>query len=115
MRRRYSSPRGRVCTGFGWNGPGTPQPRERSVADREEPRPDDGTPRRPGPGGAGGAPGAGAGAGPYSGWNRYATCFTGSTLMVFAPRIVATVATTVYLSGASSCTTVTLLSRPAGM
>src|SRR5256885_8189459 len=66
------------------------------------------------PGGARGAPGAGAGAGPYSGWNRYATCFTGSTLMVFAPRIVATVATTVYLSGASSCTTVTLLSRPAG-
>src|SRR2546428_13059048 len=64
------------------------------------------------PGAGGGEPG---GTGPYSGWNRYATCFTGSTLMVFAPRIVATVATTVYLSGASSCTTVTLLSRPAGM
>src|SRR3989442_13428638 len=67
------------------------------------------------PGCGGGAPGAGAGAGPYSGWNRYATCFTGSTLIVLAPRIVATVVTTVYLSGASSCTTVTLLSRPAGM
>jgi len=35
--------------------------------------------------------------------------------MVFAPRMVATVATTLYLSGVSSCTTVTLLSRPAGM
>src|SRR2546429_7396467 len=27
MRRRYSSPRGRVCTGFGWSGSGTPQAR----------------------------------------------------------------------------------------
>src|SRR5207302_9112919 len=34
-------------------------------------------PRGPRPPGAGGAdPDAGAGAGPYSGWNRYATCFT---------------------------------------
>src|SRR2546425_7992556 len=69
------------------------------------------------PGCGGGAPGAGAeaGAGPYSGWNRQATWFSGSTLMVLAPRMVATVATTLYLSGVSSCTTVTLLSRPAGM
>ena len=49
--------------------------------------------RRPGCGG--GAPGAGAGAGPYSGENRYATWLTGSTAIVFAPRIVGTVATTV--------------------
>src|SRR2546427_799046 len=64
------------------------------------------------PSAGGGEPG---GTGPYSGWNRYATCFTGATAMVLAPRIVATVATTVYLSGASSRTTLTLLSRPAGM
>src|SRR5207247_6530013 len=29
MRRRYSSPPGRVCIGFGWNGPGTPRARRR--------------------------------------------------------------------------------------
>ena len=34
-------------------------------------------------------------------------CFTSSTAIVFAPLNVATVATVVYLSGASSCTTVT--------
>src|SRR5207247_8183492 len=27
MRRRYSSPPGRVCIGFGWNGSGTPPAR----------------------------------------------------------------------------------------
>ncbi len=32
MRRRYSSPPGRVCTGFGWNGPGTPQARRTRAA-----------------------------------------------------------------------------------
>ena len=38
-----------------------------------------------------------------------------TTEMVLAPRIVGTVATTVYLSGESWRTTVTLPSRPAGM
>src|SRR6478735_445866 len=49
------------------------------------------------------AAGAGvpAGSGPYSGWNRYATCLMGSTAMVLAPFIVGTFATTVYLSGPS--------------
>src|SRR6059058_5767927 len=63
-----------------------------------------GPPRPPRPAGGGGVPGGGAGAGPYSGWKRYALCFTGSTAIVFALRaifIVGTVATTVYLSGES--------------
>lgn len=38
---------------------------------------------------------------PYSGWNRYALCAIESALIVLAPRIVATVATIVYLSGES--------------
>src|SRR2546427_11968970 len=71
-------------------------------------------PPRPPEGGAA-APGAGAGGGPYSGWKRYATCLTGSTLMVFAPRIVGTVDTTVDLSGESWCTTATLPGLPQGM
>ena len=49
----------------------------------------------------GGVPAGGAGAGPRSGWKRYALCVTGSTAIVFAPANVATVATTVYLSGES--------------
>src|SRR5215831_10306667 len=53
-------------------------------------------PRPPGPAG-GAAPAAGAGAGPRSGWNRYALCVFGSTVIVFAPGNVSTVATTVYL------------------
>src|SRR5712672_535894 len=72
-------------------------------------------PRPPLPAAGGGAPGAGAGAGPRSGWNRYALCVFGSTAIVFAPANVATVATTVYLSGESWCTTVTLPSPPFGM
>src|SRR5260370_1205477 len=72
-------------------------------------------PRPPGASGAAGAPAGGAGAGPRSGWKRYALCVTGSTAIVFAPANVATVATTVYLSGASWWTTVTLPSPPFGM
>src|SRR5262249_47777557 len=63
----------------------------------------------------GGEPGAGAGAGPNSGVNTYAVCVFGSTVIVRAPFIVVTVATVVYLSGESSCTTVTLPSPPLGM
>src|SRR5512140_1116345 len=63
----------------------------------------------------GGAPAAGAGAGPRSGWNRYTLCVVGSTQIVFAPATVGTVATTVYLSGESWWTTVTLPSPPFGM
>src|SRR5947199_9943695 len=69
-------------------------------------------PRPPRPGVGAGAP---AGGGPYSGVNTYATCRVSSTATVFAPTIVGTVATTVYLSGESSCTTVMFPSRPAGM
>src|SRR2546425_11149962 len=58
---------------------------------------------------------AGAGAGPRSGWKRYALCVAGSTVIVFAPANVGTVATTVYLSGESWWTTVTLPSPPFGM
>src|SRR5712692_8444698 len=72
-------------------------------------------PRPPGPAAGGGAPAGGAGAGPRSGWKRYALCVTGSTAIVFAPANVATVATTVYLSGESWRTTVTLPSPPFGM
>src|ERR1700716_3328142 len=74
-------------------------------------------PRPPPPGAAGGGapPAGGAGTGPRSGWKRYALCVTGSTAIVFAPANVATVATTVYLSGASWWTTVTLPSPPFGM
>src|SRR5450759_4809056 len=68
-------------------------------------------PRPPCPA-AGGAPAGGAGAGPRSGWKRYALCVTESTAIVFAP---ATVATSVYLSGESWWTTVTLPSLPFGM
>src|SRR5439155_16755110 len=71
---------------------------------------------RPRPPAAGGvAPAAGAGAGPRSGWNRYALCDVGSTAIVFAPANVGTVATTVYVSGESWWTTVTLPSPPFGM
>src|SRR5207237_10113324 len=71
---------------------------------------------RPPAGAAGGAaPGAGEGAGPRSGWKRYALCVFGSTVIVFAPMNVGTVATTVYLSGESWWTTVTLPSPPLGM
>src|SRR5205823_13588343 len=70
-------------------------------------------PRRPGAGV--GASGAGGGAGPRSGWKRYALWVTGSTAMVFAPANVGTVATTVYVSGESWWTTVTLPSPPFGM
>src|SRR3979409_2500619 len=72
-------------------------------------------PRPPGPDGGGGAPAAGPGTGPRSGWKRYTLCVTGSTAIVFAPANVATVATTVYLSGESWWTTVTLPSAPFGM
>src|SRR5258708_3955708 len=72
-------------------------------------------PRPPGAADGGGARAGGAGAGPRSGWKRYALCVTGSTAIVFAPANVATVATTVYLSGESWCTTVTLPSPPFGM
>ena len=58
---------------------------------------------------------AGAGAGPRSGWNRYTLCDCGSAAIVFAPANVSTVATTVYLSGESWWTTVTLPSPPFGM
>src|SRR5216684_5817174 len=67
------------------------------------------------PAAGGGAPAAAAGAGPRSGWNKYALCVFGSTQIVFAPANVATVATTVYLSGESWWTTVTLPSPPFGM
>jgi hypothetical protein len=71
---------------------------------------------RPRPPAAGGvAPAGGAGAGPRSGWKRYALCDAGSTAIVFAPANVSTVATTVYLSGESWWTTVTLPSPPFGM
>src|ERR1700733_12386834 len=70
---------------------------------------------RPAPAAGGGASAGGAGAGPRSGWNRYTLCVTGSTVIVFAPAKVATVATVVYLSGESWCTTVTLPSPPLGM
>src|SRR5258708_5457945 len=74
---------------------------------------------RPGPppaaGGGGAAPGAGGGTGPRSGWKRYTLCVAGSTVIVFAPAKVGTVATVVYLSGESWCTTVTLPSPPFGM
>src|SRR6266581_167671 len=50
---------------------------------------------------AGGAPAGGAGAGPRSGWKRYALCVFGSTVIVFAPGNVSTVATTVYWSAES--------------
>src|SRR5262249_11466586 len=63
----------------------------------------------------GGASGGGGGAGPRSGWKRYALCVAGSTQIVFAPANVGTVATTVYLSAESWCTTVTLPSPPFGM
>src|SRR6266702_5763495 len=61
------------------------------VTDREKPGRDHRAARPRLPGAGAGDPGGG---GPYSGWNRYATCFTGSTVMVLAPRIVATVAST---------------------
>src|SRR6266852_5188188 len=51
-------------------------------------------PRPPGAADGGGAPAAGAGAGPRSGWKRYALCVFGSTVIVFAPANVGTVATT---------------------
>src|SRR6188508_2874496 len=70
---------------------------------------------RPRPAAGGGASGAGAGAGPRCGWKTYALCVTGSTAIVFAPGVVATVATTVYLSGESWWTTVTFPSAPFGM
>src|SRR5580700_1525532 len=71
---------------------------------------------RPRPPVAGGvAPAGGAGAGPRSGWKRYTLCVAGSTAIVLAPANVATVATVVYLSGESWCTTVTLPSPPLGM
>src|SRR5204863_6912554 len=72
-------------------------------------------PRPRPPPGAGAAPAAGAGAGPRSGWKRYALWVVGSTAIVFAPAKVATVSTTVYLSGESWWTTVTLPSPPFGM
>src|SRR5437773_2206662 len=72
-------------------------------------------PRPPGPAPGVGAPAGGAGAGPRSGWKRYALCVTGSTVIVFAPANVSTVATTVYLSAESWWTTVTLPSPPFGM
>src|SRR5258706_9689989 len=59
--------------------------------------------------------GASAGGGPYSGWNRYATCFTRSTLMVLGPGIVLTGGATRYLSGEIPCTPRTLVSRSAGI
>src|SRR3974390_150293 len=62
-----------------------------------------------------GASAGGAGAGPRSGWNKYTLWDFGSTAMVFAPGNVVTVATSVYLSGESWCTTVTLPSPPFGM
>src|ERR1035437_614293 len=71
-------------------------------------------PRPPCPA-AGGAETGGAGAGPRSGWKRYTLCVTGSTAIVFAPANVATVATSVYLSGESWWTTVTLPSPPFGI
>src|SRR6202795_3517445 len=72
-------------------------------------------PRPPGPAAGGGASAGSGGAGPRSGWKRYALCVTGSTAIVFAPANVATVAVTVYLSGESWWTTVTLPSPPFGM
>src|SRR3954454_20913260 len=71
-------------------------------------------PRPPGAG-VGAAPGAGAGAagaGPRSGWNRYTLWLAGSPAIVFAPANVATVSTTVYLSGESWWTTVTFPCPP---
>jgi hypothetical protein len=70
---------------------------------------------RPRPAGGGGASGTGAGAGPRWGWKTYALWVTGSTAIVFAPGVVATVATTLYLSGESWWTTVTVPSPPFGM
>src|SRR5882724_11034612 len=52
---------------------------------------------RPPPAAGGGAPAGGGGAGPRSGWNRYTLCVFSSTVIVFAPANVGTVATTVYL------------------
>src|SRR5258706_8404025 len=72
-------------------------------------------PRPPGAAGGGAAPAGGAGTGPRSGWKRYTLCVTGSAAIVFAPANVATVPTTVYLSGESWWTTVTLPSPPFGM
>src|SRR6476620_5803155 len=72
-------------------------------------------PRPRAPAAGGGAPAAGGGAGPRSGWKRYTLCVVGSTVIVFAPANVGTVATTVYLSGESWWTTVTLPSPPFGM
>src|ERR1039458_7791324 len=72
-------------------------------------------PRPPGAAAGGGVPGSGAGAGPRSGWKRYTLCVLVSTQIVFAPANVATVSTTVYLSGESWCTTVTLPSPPFGI
>src|ERR1700676_3673995 len=72
-------------------------------------------PRPPWPAAGGGAPAGGAGAGPRSGWKRDAVCVTGSTAIVFAPATMGTVATTVYLSGESWWTTVTVPSPPFGM
>src|ERR1035438_6653186 len=72
-------------------------------------------PRPPGAAAGGGVPGTGAGAGPRSGWKRYTLCVLVSTQIVFAPANVATVSTTMYLSGESWCTTVTLPSPPFGM
>src|SRR5262249_49599277 len=67
------------------------------------------------PGAGGGASAGGGGAGPRSGWKRYALCVTGSTAIGLAPANVATVATTVYLSGEAWWTTVTLPWAPFGM
>src|SRR5690349_1032997 len=67
-------------------------------------------PRRPGCGG-----GAFAGGGPNSGVKTYATWVLALIVIVRAPCIVGTVARTAYLSGESSCTTVTLPPRPSGM
>src|SRR5207253_7949706 len=56
---------------------------------------------RPRPPFSAGAPAGGGGAGPRSGWKRYTRCVFGSTVMVFAPGNVSTLATTVYLSAES--------------
>src|SRR6185312_11492120 len=55
------------------------------------------------------------GAGPNSGVKTYAVCVFGFTVIVRAPRIVCTVATTEYLSGESSWITVTFPAEPLGM
>src|SRR2546430_16821072 len=71
-------------------------------------------PRGPRPPAAGGGdPRAGGGAGAASGWNRGATWFICSTLMVFAARIVAPAAPTGDPSGPSRGATAALLLRPA--